>query len=203
MFLIDSLNLGTGILLLLGIASSKLSNRLGVPVLVLFLILGMLAGSEGIGGIPFENYRLAHAIGTLALALILFDGGLSTPFSALRAVWKPALLLATVGVFVTAIVTGAAASWVLNLSLMEGLLLGSIAGGVFTFRGKREFAARTEYMTVGIDAARRQPEARFAGIGVPVEPARGLFEVHLSVLPVRRFIPARRGRLWFSSSQCS
>jgi cell volume regulation protein A len=128
MFLIDSLILGTGILLLLGIASSKLSNRLGVPVLVLFLILGMLAGSEGIGGIPFENYGLAHAVGTLALALILFDGGLSTPFSAIRAVWQPALLLATVGVFVTAIVTGAAASWVLNLSLMEGLLLGSIAG---------------------------------------------------------------------------
>jgi cell volume regulation protein A len=128
MFLIDSLILGAGILLLLGIASSKLSNRLGVPVLVLFLILGMLAGSEGIGGVPFENYRLAHAVGTLALALILFDGGLSTPFSAVRAVWKPALLLATVGVFVTAIVTGAAASWVLNLSLMEGLLLGSIAG---------------------------------------------------------------------------
>ena len=81
MFLIDSLILGTGILLLLGIASSKLSNRLGVPVLVLFLVLGMLAGSDGIGGIEFENYRLAHGIGTLALAMILFDGGLSTPIS--------------------------------------------------------------------------------------------------------------------------
>jgi cell volume regulation protein A len=128
MFLIDSLILGTGILLLLGIASSKLSNRLGVPVLVLFLILGMLAGSEGIGGIPFENYTLAHAVGTLALALILFDGGLSTPFSAIREVWKPASLLATVGVFITAVVTGLAASWILDLSLLEGLLLGSIAG---------------------------------------------------------------------------
>jgi hypothetical protein len=68
MFLIDSLILGTGVLLLLGIASSKLSNRLGVPVLVLFLVLGMLAGSDGIGGIEFENYRLAHGIGSLALA---------------------------------------------------------------------------------------------------------------------------------------
>jgi cell volume regulation protein A len=128
MFLIDTLILGTGVLLLLGIASSKLSNRLGVPVLVLFLILGMLAGSEGIGGIPFENYRLAHAVGTLALALILFDGGLSTPLASVRAVWKPALLLATIGVFVTAIITGVAASWILGISLLEGLLLGSIAG---------------------------------------------------------------------------
>ena len=115
MFLIDTLILGTGVLLLLGIASSKLSNRLGVPVLVLFLILGMLAGSEGIGRIPFENYRLAHAVGTLALALILFDGGLSTPFASVRAVWKPALLLATIGVFVTAIITGMAASWILGI----------------------------------------------------------------------------------------
>jgi cell volume regulation protein A len=128
MFLIDTLILGTGILLLFGIASSKLSSRLGVPVLVLFLIIGMLAGSEGIGGIPFENYRLAHAVGTLALALILFDGGLSTPLSSVRAVWKPALLLATVGVFITAVVTGVAASWILGISLIEGLLLGSIAG---------------------------------------------------------------------------
>jgi Sodium/hydrogen exchanger family len=110
MFLIDSLILGTGILLLLGIASSKLSNRLGVPVLVLFLVLGMLAGSDGIGGIEFENYRLAHGIGTLALAMILFDGGLSTPISSVRAVWKPAMLLATLGVLITSIVTGLAQS---------------------------------------------------------------------------------------------
>ena len=94
MFLIDSIILGTGILLLLGIASSKLSNRLGVPVLVLFLVLGMLAGSDGIGGIAFENYRLAHAIGSLALAMILFDGGLSTPirrcplFGSRRCCWR-------------------------------------------------------------------------------------------------------------------
>jgi cell volume regulation protein A len=128
MFLIDSLILGTGILLLLGIASSKLSNRLGVPVLVLFLILGMLAGSEGIGGIEFENYRLAHAIGSLALAMILFDGGLSTPLSAVRAVWKPAMLLATWGVLITSIVTGLAASWILGIPLLEGMLLGSIVG---------------------------------------------------------------------------
>lgn len=128
MFLIDTLILVTGVLLLLGIASSKLSNRLGVPVLVLFLILGMLAGSEGIGGIDFEDYRLAHGIGTLALAVILFDGGLSTSLPAIRMAWKPSVLLATWGVLVTAVITGLAASWILDISLLEGMLLGSIVG---------------------------------------------------------------------------
>jgi cell volume regulation protein A len=128
MFLVDTLILVTGVLLLLGIASSKFSARLGVPVLVLFLALGMLAGSEGVGGIAFENYTLAHGIGTLALALILFDGGLRTPLASLRSSWKPSLALATVGVLVTALVTGWAAAWALNVSLLEGMLLGSIVG---------------------------------------------------------------------------
>jgi len=126
MFHVDHLILITGLLLLLGIASSKLSARFGVPVLVLFLLLGMLAGSEGLGGIEFENYEVAHAIGTLALAIILFDGGLSTPMAAVRSVWKPSLVLATVGVLITAVVTGLAASWILGISLLHGLLLGSI-----------------------------------------------------------------------------
>lgn len=128
MFLIDTIILVTGLMVLLGIASSKFSARLGVPVLVLFIALGMLAGSEGIGGIEFEDYELAHGIGTLALALILFDGGLSTPVASIRQAWKPSLLLATIGVVITALVTGLAASWILGISLLEGLLLGSIVG---------------------------------------------------------------------------
>src|SRR4029079_6922603 len=114
---IDHLILVGSLLLLLGIASSKFSARLGMPVLVLFLAIGMLAGSEGLGGIEFENYALAHAIGTLALAVILFDVGLSTPMGAVRSVWKPSIFLATVGVLITAIVTGWAASWILGISL--------------------------------------------------------------------------------------
>jgi potassium/hydrogen antiporter len=128
MFLVDTLILVTGVLLLLGIASSKLSTRLGMPMLVLFLLVGMLAGSEGIGGLEFENYELAHGIGTLAVAMILFDGGLGTSLSAVRMAWKPSILLATVGVLVTAVITGVAASWILEISLLEGLLLGSIVG---------------------------------------------------------------------------
>jgi len=128
MFVVDTLILITGVLLLLGIASSKLSARMGVPVLVLFLLLGMLAGSEGLGGIEFEDYRLAHGIGTVALALILFDGGLSTSLAAMRVVWQPAIILATWGVLLTAIITGLAASWILPLTPLEGMLLGSIVG---------------------------------------------------------------------------
>ncbi len=128
MFVIDGLILVCGVLILLGIASSKLSARIGVPVLVLFLLVGMLAGSEGIGGIRFDDYELAHAIGTVALVLILFDGGLGTSLEAVRQVWKPALSLATVGVLVTSVLTALAAMWVLGFSWWEGLLLGSIVG---------------------------------------------------------------------------
>ncbi len=118
----------TGILLLLGIASSKFSARIGMPVLVLFLVVGMLAGSEGLGGIDFENYSLANSIGSIALALILFDGGLRTSMSAVRSAWRPALSLSTVGVLLTAALTGLAAAWVLGVPLLHGMLLGSIVG---------------------------------------------------------------------------
>ncbi|MCC6509461.1 MAG: potassium/proton antiporter [Pirellulaceae bacterium] len=128
MFLVDGLIFVVGVLILLGIVSSKLSARMGVPVLVLFLLLGMLAGSEGLGGILFDDYELAHSIGTVALVLILFDGGLGTSMKAVRSVWKPALSLATVGVLVTSVLTGLAAMWVLKFSWLEGLLLGSIVG---------------------------------------------------------------------------
>src|SRR5690606_27666225 len=125
MFVVDSLILATGLLLLLGIASSKFSARLGVPVLVLFLGVGMLAGSEGIGGIEFNYYNIAHGVGTIALAIILFDGGLQTEIGAVQAVWKPSVVLATVGVLITAAITGLGAIWVFrmwgfNISLLEG-----------------------------------------------------------------------------------
>lgn len=128
MFLIDQLILVAAVLILLGILSSKLSARLGLPMLVLFLLVGMLAGEEGVGRLAFNNPHFAHAIGTLALALILFDGGLQTPLHSVRKVWKPASLLATLGVLVTAMLTGVAASYILPISLLEGLLLGAIVG---------------------------------------------------------------------------
>lgn len=128
MFQIDQIILLTAVLLLLGIASSKASARLGLPVLVLFLLVGMLAGENGIGGIVFDDAVAAHALGSLALAFILYDGGLQSSLTAIRAVWKPAGILATLGVVVTAVITGIGASWILDLPLLEGILLGSIVG---------------------------------------------------------------------------
>lgn len=128
MFFVDRLILIGAVLLLLGIVSSKFSARFGVPVLVLFLAVGMLAGSEGIGGIDFENYPLAHGLGTLALAVILFDGGLRTSLDSFRLAWKPALSLATAGVLLSAGITGMTAAWLLGFSPLAGLLLGSIVG---------------------------------------------------------------------------
>lgn len=171
MFLIDSLILVTGVLLLLGIASSKLSVRLGVPVLVLFLLLGMLAGSEGVGGIRFEDYRLAHAIGTIALAMILFDGGLSTSLSAIRMAWKPSVLLATLGVLVTAIITGLAAMWILQISWLQGLLLGSIvsstdAAAVFSvLRSGGTSLPKRLSAVLEVESASNDPMAIFLTIG--------------------------------------
>ena len=126
MFPVDRLILLGALLCLAGIVSSKLSTRVGVPVLVLFLLVGMAAGSEGIGGVAFENYGLAHGIGTLALVMILFDGGLRTTRAAFRAAAAPSLVLATLGVLVTAALTGWAASLLLGVSLLQGFLLGSI-----------------------------------------------------------------------------
>lgn len=128
MFVIDQILLLAAILILLGVVSSKASARLGLPVLVLFLIVGMLAGERGIGGIVFDSAGTTHALGTLALALILYDGGLQTPLSAIHSVWKPAATLATLGVMVTALVTGVAAAWVLDWPLLHGLLIGAIVG---------------------------------------------------------------------------
>jgi cell volume regulation protein A len=171
MFLVDTLILIAGVLLLLGIASSKFSARIGVPVLVLFLAVGMLAGSEGLGGIAFEDYRLAHAIGTISLALILFDGGLRTPLESIRSAWKPSLVLATVGVLITAFVTGAAAAWLLGLSLLEGLLLGSIVGStdaaaVFaTLRYGGVQLSKRLSATLEVESGANDPMAIFLTVG--------------------------------------
>ncbi len=168
---VDVIILIAGLLLLLGIASSKVSARLGLPVLVLFLLLGMLAGDEGIGGIVFDNYELAYGIGTLALVVILFDGGLGTSATSFRAVWVPSLLMATFGVLITAIVTGLAAVWILGLPLLIGILLGSIVGStdaaaVFSImrHGGISLPKRLE-STLEVESASNDPMAIFLTIG--------------------------------------
>ena len=114
-----------GLLLLLAGLASPLPGRIGVPALLVFLGLGMLAGSEGLGGIPFEDYGLAFRLGCVALALILFDGGLNTPAATLRRVAAPAGLLATLGVLLTALLT-AGAGLLLGLSPEVAVLVGAV-----------------------------------------------------------------------------
>jgi cell volume regulation protein A len=115
-----------GALLAGGVAASMLAARLRLPALILFLGLGMLIGSDGLGWIDFDDYRLARLIGTIALVLILFEGGLSAGWGQIRPVLRPALLLAIVGTSATALIAGLAATWLFAYSLPEGLLLGAI-----------------------------------------------------------------------------
>ena len=126
--LVNLLLLLGAMLLLAGILSSLLALRLGAPLLLAFLGIGMLAGEDGVLGIAFSDYRATYLVGTLALALILFDGGMRTRFSTFRLAFSPALALATVGVVVTAGLTGLAAWWWLGLPLLGALLVGSVLG---------------------------------------------------------------------------
>ncbi|HYO81223.1 MAG TPA: potassium/proton antiporter [Bryobacteraceae bacterium] len=125
-FELPQILLAAGALLLVSIGASRVSARLGIPALLFFLAIGMLAGSDGPGGIWFDNAQLAQAAGSVALAYILFSGGLDTRWAAVRRVLWPGLSLATVGVFMTALFTGAFASHILGLSLTEGMLIGAI-----------------------------------------------------------------------------
>jgi potassium/hydrogen antiporter len=115
-----------GALLAAGIAASLLAQRIRLPGLLLFLGLGMVIGSDGLDLIDFNDYELARRIGIVALALILFEGGLLAGFAEIRPVLRPALLLAGLGTLLTAVITGWAAVWLFDLDALHGLLLGSI-----------------------------------------------------------------------------
>jgi potassium/hydrogen antiporter len=101
------------------------SSRIGAPLLLVFLMLGMLAGEDGPGGIQFRDFKLTYLVGSVALAIILFDGGLRTPRSAFKLALWPATSLATVGVLLTAGIGGAIASWALGVGWLPGLLIGA------------------------------------------------------------------------------
>ena len=114
-----------GTLLALGIAAALVADRVKVPGLLLFLGLGMLVGSEGIGGVEFDDAELTRTLGTIGLVLILFEGGLSAGWREIRPVLATAVSLATVGTVITAVVAGFASAWILGLSNLEGLILGA------------------------------------------------------------------------------
>jgi len=123
---IDNILLIGSILLLLSILAGKTSFRLGVPTLIFFVIVGMLAGSEGIGGIAFDNPKYAKFIGIIALNFILFAGGIDTDWKTIRPVLWKGISLSTLGVFLTAAFLGLFVYLATDFSLLEGLLLGAI-----------------------------------------------------------------------------
>src|SRR2546423_5089205 len=118
--------LATGALLAGALAASLLASRMRIPGLVVVVGVGMAIGSDGAGWIHFDDYHLAQTIGVIALSLILFEGGLAAGFGEIRPVLGPALSLALLGTLVTAVIAGLAATWLFDLSLLEGLLVGSI-----------------------------------------------------------------------------
>src|SRR5271166_4683672 len=126
---LDALSLGIllgALLVLLGIMSSLVAMRFGAPLLLVFLIVGMLAGESGPVGLKFDDVRSTYVVGSIALALILFDGGLRTRFATFRSVVAPAVTLATVGVLLTAMLTAPVAAFMFDLPWIEALLVGAV-----------------------------------------------------------------------------
>jgi potassium/hydrogen antiporter len=126
---LDAVSIGIllgALLVLAGIMSSLVAMRFGAPLLLVFLLLGMLAGEAGPGGLHFDDVRTTYVVGSIALALILFDGGLRTRFATIRSVLAPAAILATAGVLLTAVVTAPVAKYLLGMNWIEALLVGAV-----------------------------------------------------------------------------
>jgi len=126
---LDAISIGIllgGLLVLAGIMSSLVAMRFGAPLLLVFLVVGMLAGESGPLGLKFDDVRTTYAVGSIALALILFDGGLRTRFATFRSVLGPAITLATAGVLLTAAITAPIAAVLFDLRWIEGLLVGAV-----------------------------------------------------------------------------
>lgn len=118
--------IGIGIVLFISIYASRISSKFGIPLLLIFLILGMLMGSDGILGIEFDNPQIAQTIGVIALLFILYDGGLSTRYDNIKPVIFEGAMLATFGVFITALAMALCAYAIFNFTFSESLLLGAI-----------------------------------------------------------------------------
>lgn len=131
MYVLDTISIAMllgALLVLAGILSSPVALRFGAPLLLIFVLIGLLAGEAGPGGVKFEDVGLVYSVGAVALALILFDGGMHTRIATFRSVLAPASTLATLGVLITAGVTAPVAVYTLGMTWTEGMLLGAVVG---------------------------------------------------------------------------
>ncbi len=172
MVAIEIILAGAAALVLISIFANKISEWLGVPALLIFLLVGMLAGSEGPGGIYFDNAFIAQSIGIVALAYILFSGGIDTRWSEVRPVLARGVVLATVGVLLTAVLVGAFATAVLGFSPLEGVLLGAVvsstdAAAVFSIlRTRRASMKGILRPLLELESGSNDPMAVFLTIGI-------------------------------------
>lgn len=168
----DEWLLVSAVLLLLSILAWKVSSRLGIPALLLFLGIGMLAGSDGPGGIYFDNVSVAQSVGVLALAFILFAGGLDTEWKVVRPALGGALALSTIGVLLTAVVIAVFAIFLLRVPFIDGLLLGGIisatdAAAVFSVLGARNLNLSGRLVPLlELESGINDPMAVFLTIGL-------------------------------------
>jgi potassium/hydrogen antiporter len=138
------------ILLFISLFAGKTSYKFGVPVLILFISIGMLAGSEGIGGIYFDNPKTAQFIGIIALNFILFSGGLDTDWQSIKPILWQGISLSTLGVLISAFTVGLFVWAVTDFTIYEGLLLGSIvsstdSAAVFSILRSKSLALKRQY----------------------------------------------------------
>lgn len=154
-----------GVLLIAGVMVTKISSRVGMPTLIGFLLMGMILGSDVTGWIYFDNARIAQAVGTAALVIILFQGGLETKWSEVRPVVVPSISLATIGVLVTVLITGVTTFWIMDFELPEALLVGAIVGStdaaaVFAVIGNQNLKGRVK-STLEAESGLNDPMAVF------------------------------------------
>ncbi len=162
---IENIVLVGSLLLFISIVIGKTSYKFGVPALLLFLVIGMLAGSDGIGGIHFDNHKAAQFIGVVSLNFILFSGGLDTRWSSVKPVLSQGLVLSTLGVLLTALCLGMFVWWVTDFTIYESLLLGSIvsstdAAAVFSILRSKSLALRSNLRpTLELESGSNDPMA--------------------------------------------
>jgi potassium/hydrogen antiporter len=170
---LDAVSIGIllgALLVLVGILSSLIAMRFGAPLLLVFLVLGMLAGESGPGGVKFDDVHFTYLVGAVSLALILFDGGLRTRFATFRSVFAPSLVLATIGVLLTATLTAPTAKYLLDLGWTEALLVGAVvastdAAAVFFLVQARRLRLRPRVgATLEVESGSNDPFAVFLTI---------------------------------------